>query len=462
MHTSRTRTLLSLGAVAALVAAFALGALTRPMLIGAGPAASMGAKVAGPAPAATAQANLAAEMQTFYNLVDLLQKESYYHPTDTQKLVYGADQGLMEAIGDPYTRFETPQRSAISRQNLEGTYGGIGVYVRSIDKRPTVTDPIPDTPAAKAGMRSGDIIAAVDGHDTTGLSDDEVIGLIRGKEGTHVRLSIVRAGQPPFDLDLVRAVIQVPLVTTTIRPDGVALIAVSSFGSPTTPQLDTAIRQAQGAGAKGLILDLRNNGGGLVTVAQQMIGRFVSPEAGKRYNDTALYYARARDGSNDEAVPIIRDKDAATAYDLPMVVLINGSTASAAEIVAGALADYGRATLIGTQTFGKGSMQYIHNLSDGSSARITAAHWLTPRKHDINPRPTPTVDPQATPNPLPTLTAPPAAGPPAGPTAPAPAPTAVPDRGITPDIVVPRTNDDVAQQRDPQLDRAVQFVLTGK
>ncbi|HEX6607246.1 MAG TPA: hypothetical protein VF276_10060, partial [Chloroflexia bacterium] len=124
---SRTRTLLSLGAVAALVAAFGLGALTRPLLIGAGPASSTGAKVAGPAPAATAQANLAAEMQTFYEIVDLLQKESYYHPTDTQKLVYGADQGLMEAIGDPYTRFETPQRSAISRANLEGTYGGIGV-----------------------------------------------------------------------------------------------------------------------------------------------------------------------------------------------------------------------------------------------------------------------------------------------------------------------------------------------
>jgi carboxyl-terminal processing protease len=459
-HNSRTRTLLSLGAVAALVLAFALGALVRSAVTAQAPAVPVPAKVAGPAPAATAEASLAAQMQTFYEIAALLQKESYYHPTDTQKLVYGANQGLMEAIGDPYTRYETPQRSAISRQDLEGSYGGIGVYFRSVDKRPTVTDPIPDTPAARAGMLSGDIIARVDGHDTTGLSDDEVISLIRGKEGTHVRLTIVRAGQPPFDLDLVRAVIQVPLVTTTIRSDGVALIAVSSFGSTTTAQLDAGIRQAQGAGAKALILDLRNDGGGLVTVAQQMIGRFVSPEAGKRYNDTALYYSRARDGSNDEAVPIIRDKDSATAYDLPMVVLINGSTASAAEIVAGALADYGRATLIGTQTFGKGSMQYIHNLADGSSARITAAHWLTPNKHDINPRPTPTVDPQASPSPLPTLTTIPAGG--SGTPAPTTVPTVVPDRGITPNIVVQRTNDDVGQQRDPQLDRAVQYVLTGK
>jgi carboxyl-terminal processing protease len=457
---SRPRTLLSLGAVAALVLAFALGVLARSALPAPAPAGPVAAKVAGPAPAATAQAGLAAQMQTFYEIASLLQKESYYHPTDTQKLVYGANQGLMAAIGDPYTRYETPQRSAISRQDLEGSYGGIGVYFHSVDKRPTVTDPIPDTPAAKAGMLSGDIIARVDGHDTTGLSDDEVIALIRGKEGTHVRLTIIRGSRAPFDLDLVRAVIAIPLVETKIRPDGVAIIAVSSFGGTTTAQLDAGIRQAQGAGAKAVILDLRNDGGGLVTVAQQMIGRFVPPEAGKRYNDTALYYSRARDGSNDEAVPIIRDKDGATAYDLPMVVLINGSTASAAEIVAGALADYGRATLIGTQTFGKGSMQYIHNLADGSSARITAAHWLTPNKHDINPRPTPTVDPQAPPSPLPTLTTIPAGA--SGPPAPTGVPTVVPDRGITPGIVVPRTNDDVAQQRDPKLDRAVQYVLTGK
>lgn len=459
-HNSRTRTLLSLGAVAALVLAFALGALVRSTVTARVTAVPVPAKVAGPAPAATAEAGLAAQMQTFYEIAALLQKESYYHPSDTQKLVYGANQGLMEAIGDPYTRYETPQRSAISRQDLEGTFGGIGVYFHSVDKRPIVTDPIPDTPAARAGMLSGDIIARVDGHDTTGLSDDEVISLIRGKEGTHVRLTIIRGSRAPFDLDLVRAVIAIPLAETKIRPDGVAVIAVSSFGSTTTAQLDAGIRQAQGAGAKALILDLRNDGGGLVTVAQQMIGRFVSPEAGKRYNDTALYYSRARDGSNDEAVPIIRDKDSATAYDLPMVVLINGSTASAAEIVAGALADYGRATLIGTPTFGKGSMQYIHNLADGSSARITAAHWLTPNKHDINPRPTPTVDPQAPPSPLPTLTA--TAGPASGTPAPTAGPMVVPDRGIMPSIVVPRTNDDVAQQRDPQLDRAVQYVLTGK
>lgn len=481
MNDNRGKTVVSLLVTLGLLFAFGLGALSTYVLLpsqpsgrsttsGAGnlPTAVGSAQTpaAGGAPAhATPSQNINDQMKSFYDVLDLIQKESYYRPADQQKLVYGAIQGMMGAVGDDYTRFETPRQASDTNQQMAGeTFGGVGLYVETVDNLPTVAGPIPNTPAARAGLRAHDILAKVDGRDITKLPLDAVVQLIRGPEGSKVRLTIVRSGQPaPFDVELTRAVINVPQVATEIRPDGVAVLTVSIFGEKTTEQLDAGIRQAKDQHAKGIILDLRNNGGGFVTDAQQMIGRFISPQVGKKFNDAALYYSYSRDGSNEKVQQITRDGE--TAYDLPLVVLVNGGTASASEITSGALSDYGRAILIGEQTFGKGSVQNVHQLADGSSARITIAHWLSPAKRDINPRPTATAIPSATATALPTLTPTPAVSPTALP--PGITPTAVPppvkrDRGITPDIELIRTDEDFSKGRDPQLDRAVQYLLTGK
>ncbi len=478
MNDTRSKAALSLVAVVALLFAFGLGAFssyvfTEPSRAGSFPDTDSGGTVprvpTAPTPGATpgggTAQDLNAQMQTFYEIVDLLQKESYYRPTDSQKLVYGATEGMMKAVGDEYTRFLTPEENAIENAQLQGeSFGGIGVYFKEVDNLPTIVGIIPNTPAAKAGLRPKDVILKVDGRDITTLTLDDIRPLIRGKEGTQVRLTILRGKDAPFDVDVTRAIIDVPLVSTTIRPDGVAVFAVSSFGDKTNSDLDAGIREAKSKGAKAVILDLRNNGGGLVDQAQQMIGHFVSPTVGKKYDDTALYESFASDGSQDRAVPIIRQGE--TVYDLPVVVLMNGGTASASEIVAGALSDYGRATLMGEQSFGKGSVQSVHTFSDGSSARITIAHWLTPKKQDINPHPTATPNSSATPTPLPTFTPTPIGGP----ATPVPGVTLTPtpfpvdrSRGIAPDIeVAPPTSEDYAADRDPQLERAAQFLLTGK
>ena len=480
MNDIRGKTVLSLVAVLALLFAFSLGALSSYVFLphqagnlspddsGApvptNPVGTAPTPPPGPRPIGTPPANLTAQMQNFYAVLDLINKESYYRPADQQKLIYGAITGMMHEVGDDYTRFETPDQNAVTTSQMAGeSFGGVGLYVELVDNLPTVAGPIPNTPAQRAGLRAHDILAKVDGRDITTLPLDEVVQLIRGPAGSKVRLTIIRGRQPAFDVELTRAIINVPQVTTEIRPDGIAVLTVSIFGEQTTAQLDAGLRQARDQHAKGLILDLRNNGGGFVTDAQQMIGRFVSPTMGQKYADTALYYSYTRDGTDLKAQPIIRDGE--QAYDLPMVVLVNGGTASASEITSGALSDYGRAILIGEQTFGKGSVQNVHQLPDGSSARITIAHWLSPKKRDINPRPTPTAVPSATATPLPTLT--PTALVPATALPPNVTPTVAPppvkrDRGITPDIELIRTDDDFAHGRDPQLDRAVQYLLTGK
>ncbi len=480
MNDNRGKTVLSLLVTLGLLFAFGLGALSTYVLLpsqggirvpdsGSGDLPTVvgnaqtpqagGARVT-----ATPSKNLNDQMKSFYDVLDLINKESYYRPADQQKLVYGAIQGMMGAVGDDYTRYETPQQASDTNQQMAGeTFAGVGLYVETVDNLPTVAGPIPNTPAAHAGLRAHDILAKVDGRDITKLPLDGVVQLIRGPAGSKVRLTIVRSGQAPFDVELTRAIINVPQVATEIRPDGVAVLTVSIFGEKTTEQLDAGIRQAKDQHAKGIILDLRNNGGGFVTDAQQMIGRFISPEMGKKFNDVALYYSYSRDGSNEKAQQIIRDGE--SVYDVPLVVLVNGGTASASEITSGALSDYGRAILIGEQTFGKGSVQNVHQLADGSSARITIAHWLSPAKRDINPRPTATAVPSATATALPTLTPTPAVSPTALP--PGITPTAVPppvkrDRGITPDIELIRTDEDFSKGRDPQLDRGVQYLLTGK
>jgi carboxyl-terminal processing protease len=397
------------------------------------------------------------EFESFWNTFRAIEGEYYNRPIDRQKLIYGAAKGMMEELGDDYSAFLTPKEAEDVASTMRGNFEGIGIWFELRDDIPTVVAPIPDTPAERAGVRAKDQFIAVDGKDVVGLTSDQIVPLVRGPAGTKVRITFVRGDQPPFDVELTRAKIEVPAVQLEMLPSGYAHIEVTLFGDKTTPDLDKALEDAKNQNAKGIILDLRNNGGGWVTAAQEMLGRFV-PEG-----EIAFYESRKADGSDDRPQRVIAN--GAQYLDIPMVVLVNGGTASASELVAGALQDYGRAKLIGEQTFGKGSEQHVHTFDDGSSARITFAHWLTPKKRDINPLPTPTVGP-GTPQAVPTRTPVPSVTPePPQATATAEARPLTPqwkDRGLTPDIVVIRTEGDFNAERDPQLDRAIQELQGGQ
>jgi len=350
----------------------------------------------------------------------LVEQEYYGRPTSPQqaaafqqKLEYGALTGMLQAVGDQYTSFLAPAAQAPVAQQLSGQYGGIGIWVDTKDGKLTVVSPMPDSPAEKAGIKPGDVLVSADGHPLAGLSQDDATNLIRGQAGSKVHLVIQRPGAAqPLTLDVPRQEIAMPAVVYTLLPQKVAWIQVTVFGDQTTPQLDDALKQAKADGAKGIVLDLRDNGGGWVQSAQEMIGRFVPASRG-----VALYEDTDPHGTALNGQPILNG--GVETFTTPLVVLVNGGTASAAEIVAGALHDYGRAEIVGTQTFGKGSVQRVHDFSDGSSVRITFAHWLTPKQHEIN------------------------------------------GHGISPDVVVAMPKNP-PPNTDPQLARAVQDVLSGK
>lgn len=366
----------------------------------------------------TADADLLARL---VEVQQLIEQEYYGRPTSAkdlasfrQKLEYGALQGMANSAGDQYTTYLAPAAQAPVSQQMAGEYQGIGVWIETVKGKLTVVAPMPGSPAASAGLKAGDVIVSADGHKLDGLSQSDAIALIRGPVGSNVQLVIQRAGQAkPLTVSVARQKIDVPEVKYQLLPDShVAWIQVTIFGDKTTAELDAALKQAKADKAKGIVLDLRNNGGGWVSAAQQMIGRFVPANSG-----VALYEAFQPDDPKLSGQPI--EGGGESTFKLPLVVLVNGGTASAAEIVTGALQDYGRAEVVGTKTFGKGSVQRIHDFNDGSSARITFAHWLTPKKHEIQ------------------------------------------GQGITPNVTVEQPAHPAAGS-DPQLDRAVQEVLKGK
>lgn len=350
------------------------------------------------------------DLEVFYEVMRLVEQEYYYQPYDRQKMVYSATRGLLSTLGDDYTIFLEPVQQQGVREAMSGDYEGIGVYVELPEGRFTISAVMTGAPAEQAGLRARDVILRVDGREITGLPQDEALKLVRGKAGTVVRLSVQRPGAAEvLEFSVTRAVINIPAVV--LRMDGeIAVISVTIFGDKTTAQLDDALRKAQAAGAKGIVLDLRNNGGGWVTAAQETIGRFVDAGRGPALLEDRTNGAQAKallqtptpshaagtatppapaptiatTGAKRE--PILASKDGLAFYDIPLVVLVNGGTASASEIVVGALQDYGRATTIGTTTFGKGSIQNVHEFKDGSSARITVAQWLTPRGRVIQQR----------------------------------------------------------------------------
>lgn len=330
-------------------------------------------------------ADLREQFAVFWQVWDLVESEFYREePLDRQQMIYGAVRGMLSALDDEYTTFQEPDLAAQNRESMQGKFEGIGAYLRVQDGEVTIDRPIRGSPAAEAGLQPGDRIIAVDGEPLAPLiagMDDaaataKAASILRGPKGSLVTLTIRR---PPatetFDLEITRD--EVPLITVNAEmlEGGVAYIQITEFKATTTQLLDEALREIAPQKPNSIVLDLRNNPGGFLTTAQEVLGRF--------YDGVALY--EEENGGVIKELRTITGPAELRLYEQPMVVLINGGSASAAEIVAGALRDARpNTTLLGEKSFGKGSVQNIHQLRDGSSARITIAHWFTPARSEIH------------------------------------------------------------------------------
>lgn len=324
-----------------------------------------------------------ADLQAAATVID---DNYYYLPTDpearatlTSDMEEEAITGALSALGDSYTRYLPPDESATAEEDLEGRYGGIGVDLAFGEDIVMVANVIPDTPADDAGIRRGDVVEVIDGESVRGVDPNQVIRMLRGEIGAEVAVTLVRPdGGEVLDLQLVLEEIVVPPVTLRfIEGTDVAWLRIAIFGDETVAEVDDALRQIDEAGSTGIILDLRGNGGGWVESARATLGRFLDPSVGP-----AMYEDGTPGPGGLEPMPIVGADDSAP-VDLPVVVLVDGGTASSAEIVAGALRDYDRAMVIGEPTFGKGSVQRIFGFSNGASMRVTVAEWFTPSRGRI-------------------------------------------------------------------------------
>jgi len=303
-------------------------------------------------------------------------------PLDYQAMTYGAIRGMLQSLGDDYTVFEEPIDAEQSRERMSGQFEGIGAYVEWKDGKLLIVSPIEESPAEKAGILPGDQVLKVDGKELAprleGLdaaeAAREAARIIRGPKGSTVELTIFRSSSnETLQIPIVRDAIPLISVRAKLLDSNLAYVSVSGFNETTTAELDRALEEVLAAKPAGLILDLRNNPGGLLASAQEVLGRFVRDGVALREQFSS---------GRVEELPV-SSKDVG-AYDIPMVVLINNGSASASEIVAGALRDHERALLLGEKTFGKGSVQAVEQLSDGSSVRITIARWLTPDGAEIH------------------------------------------------------------------------------
>ena len=309
----------------------------------------------------------------FWEAWNLIDDYFYGDSSDTTSRTYAAIEGSLTALDDPYTVFVEPQRRDREEEELRGSFGGIGALVeRAADGRILLT-PLADRPAAQAGILAGDELTAVDGLAVTPDTPfDDVLAMVRGEVGQVVRLTIRRVGSAePLTFDVKRQEIVTPSVTWEYLPEGIGYIKLAIFGERTNAELEEAVRELRDQGAIGYIVDLRNNGGGLLPAAIDVASQFLS--------DGVVMYERKSSGE-EKPFPV---KNHGLLLDDPLVLLVNGATASASEIVAGAVQDYERGELVGTKTFGKASVQLVFDLSDGSSLHVTNAHWLTPSRNEI-------------------------------------------------------------------------------
>lgn len=331
-------------------------------------------------------------------------------PTEQEKM-WGAIQGMTSSYGDPYTVFFPPTQAKAFKDNISGSFGGVGMEIGvNNDNVLTVIAPLKGTPAEKAGIMTGDLIAEINGQSTQGMSPDAATALIRGPKGTTITFILVR-NKKEVDVSVVRDIIQVPeILYGQNKTTGVYTIALYEFTENSADLFNQGFTAFKASGAKNLVIDLRGNPGGYLDSAVTIASHFLPKGAvivTEDYKGKEPNTVLTSTGTND--VPA----------GTKVVILIDKGSASASEILSGALQDHHAATLIGTQSFGKGSVQQLVNV-DGGSLKITIARWLTPNGSSIM------------------------------------------GNGITPDISVARTADDVAAGKDPQTDRAAQFFATGK
>ena len=303
----------------------------------------------------------------FWEAWDLLGREFYDEAQiDKEKLFRGALRGMIGAVGDPYTLYMDPQHRQLSDAEMRGSFDGIGIQVDLTDQQLRVIAPIAGSPAERAGIRSGDVITHVDGQALVGTQLGDTIRMIRGPRGSSVTLTIRREGTAPFDISVVRDQIRFDAVTGEVKGDGVGYVKITTFTTGVGGQLRRVLERLQEQKPVGWVLDLRGNPGGTLDGAISVASQFMS--------DGVVLYEQRRDGDRQE----IRRSGNGQVVSGPMAVLVDKGSASASEIVAAALRDNGRATLVGETTFGKGLVQVIHRLSDGSALRLTIARWLTP------------------------------------------------------------------------------------
>lgn len=313
------------------------------------------------------------ELRTFAEVMDRI-KAAYVEPVDDKTLLENAIKGMLGNL-DPHSAYLEPEAFAELQESTSGEFGGLGIEVGTEDGFIKVVSPIDDTPASKAGIQPGDLIVKIDGQPTKGLSLMEAVDKMRGKAGSNINLTLVREGGKPFDVELTRAVIKVKSVRSQLLEDGYGLIRISQFQVNTGEEVGKALaklRKDNGKKLRGLVLDLRNNPGGVLQAAVEVADHFLKKglivyTEGRIANSELRFNADPEDASEG----------------VPLVVLINGGSASASEIVAGALQDHKRGVLMGTDSFGKGSVQTVLPLNNDRALKLTTALYFTPNGRSI-------------------------------------------------------------------------------